>query len=97
MARLVDVGICSINEILAQMGNIAQKSLEAAVDSYLKSDRSRKLVFDLSEKLNRLEDEIGDIAVELIAQYQPIATDLRFIRASLEIAYLLWRCGRHTF
>jgi alkanesulfonate monooxygenase SsuD/methylene tetrahydromethanopterin reductase-like flavin-dependent oxidoreductase (luciferase family) len=33
-----------------------------------------------------LQDEIADLAIELIARYQPVATDLRVIRSSMAIA-----------
>jgi phosphate transport system protein len=93
----MDVGISSINETLTKMGDMGQKSIDVALESYFKDIASRKNVFELSEKLKSFEDQIGDIAVELIAQYQPVATDLRFIRASMEIAYLFWRCGRYSY
>jgi phosphate transport system protein len=93
----MDLGISSISETLTKMGDMAQKSLEVALESYFKEIASRKNVFELSEKLKSFEDQIGDIAVELVAQYQPVATDLRFIRASMEIAYLFWRCGRYSY
>ena len=40
--------------------------------------------------------EVKDLAVELIARYQPVATDLRFIESSLEISYGFFRFGRYA-
>ena len=51
----------------------------------------------MNEKLRSLEDEVGDIATEIVARYQPVAKDLRFIRASMEIAYIFWRFGRYSY
>ena len=39
----------------------------------------------------------ADLAIELIARYQPVATDLRFIRSCMEIAYGFSRYGRYSF
>jgi phosphate transport system protein len=72
MARLMDLGMSSLGESLIEMGDMAQRSLQIALDCYFKDAGSRKKVFELSEKLRSLEDEIGDIAVELIARYQPV-------------------------
>jgi phosphate transport system protein len=97
MPRLMDLGISSVSETLNEMGNMAQRSLEIALDSYFQNNGSRKKVFEFAEKLRSLEDEVGDIATELIARYQPVAKDLRFIRASMEIAYIFWRFGRYSY
>jgi phosphate transport system protein len=97
MARLMDLGMSSLGETLIEMGAMSQRSLQIALDCYFNDAGSRKKVFELSEKLRSLEDEIGDIAVELIARYQPVAKDLRFIRASMEIAYIFWRFGRYSY
>jgi phosphate transport system protein len=97
MPRLMDLGISSVSETLAEMGDMAQRSLEIALDTYFQNNGSRKKVFELAEKLRSLEDEVGDIATELVARYQPVANDLRFIRASMEIAYIFWRFGRYSY
>jgi len=93
----MDLGISSVSENLTEMGAIAQRSLQIALDSYFQNNGLRKRVFELCEKLRSLEDEVGDIATEIVARYQPVAKDLRFIRASIEIAYIFWRSGRYSY
>lgn len=44
-----------------------------------------------------LQAEVPDLAIELIARYQPVAADLRFIRSSMEIAYGFLRFGRYAY
>lgn len=44
-----------------------------------------------------LQDEVSELAVELIARYQPVATDLRFIKSCMEVAYGFSRFGRYAF
>jgi phosphate transport system protein len=97
MPRLMDLGISSVSETLTEMGDLAQRSLQIALDSYFQNNGSRIKVFEFSEKLRSLEDEVGDIATEIVARYQPVAKDLRFIRASMEIAYIFWRSGRYSY
>src|SRR5262245_63436724 len=97
MPRLMDLGVTSVSETLTEMGDTAQRSLQMALDSYFQNRGSRKKVFELSDKLWSLEDEVGDISTELVARYQPVAKDLRFIRASMEIAYIFWRTGRYSY
>jgi phosphate transport system protein len=97
MPRLMDLGISSVSENLTEMGDMAQRSLQLALDSYFQNNGLRKRVFELCENLRSLEDEVGDIATEIVARYQPVAKDLRFIRASIEIAYIFWRSGRYSY
>jgi phosphate transport system protein len=44
-----------------------------------------------------MQDEVSDLSMELIARYQPVATDLRFIRSCMEIAYDFSRFGRYSY
>jgi phosphate transport system protein len=44
-----------------------------------------------------LANEVDELAVELLARYQPVATDLRFIKSCLEISYGFSRFGRYAF
>ena len=57
----------------------------------------KKQIFEWSEQLRVLQDEVGDLAIELIARYQPVATDLRFIRSCMEISYGFSRFGRYAY
>ena len=44
-----------------------------------------------------IQEEVADVAIELIARYQPVAGDLRFIRSCMEIAYGFSRFGRYSY
>jgi predicted RNase H-like HicB family nuclease len=54
MPRLMDLGISSVSETLAEMGDMAQRSLEIALDTYFQNNGSRKKVFEFAEKLEAL-------------------------------------------
>ncbi|HJS83110.1 MAG TPA: PhoU domain-containing protein, partial [Nitrososphaera sp.] len=79
------------------MAKLSEHSVVTAIDSYAKGISSKKIIFEWSEQLRVLQDEVGDLAIELIARYQPVATDLRFIRSCMEIAYGFSRFGRYAY
>ena len=54
-------------------------------------------IFEWSEKLKIFQLEVSDLATELIFRYQPVATDLRYIRSCMEIAYGFSRFGRYAY
>jgi phosphate transport system protein len=79
------------------MAKLSEKSVTTAIESYEKGTSTKRVIFEWSEQLRVLQDEVGDLAIELIARYQPVATDLRFIRSCMEIAYGFSRFGRYAY
>ncbi len=79
------------------MTKLSEYSVVIAIGSYQESTSVKKQIFEWSEKLRVLQDEVADLAIELIARYQPVATDLRFIRSCMEISYGFSRFGRYAY
>lgn len=79
------------------MANLSVRSVDSALESYEKGSGSKNQIFEWSEQLRILQDEVTELAMELIARYQPVATDLRFIRSSMEISYGFSRFGRYAY
>jgi len=79
------------------MARLSEQSVFTSIESYDKGTGVKKQIFEWSEKLRVLQDETADLAIELIARYQPVATDLRFIRSCMEIAYGFSRFGRYAY
>jgi phosphate transport system protein len=79
------------------MANLSENSVFTAIESYEKGLNVKRRIFEWSEKLRILQEEVGDLAVELIARYQPVAGDLRFIRSCMEISYGFSRFGRYSY
>lgn len=79
------------------MVELSEKSVFTAIDSFEKGVDVKKQIFEWSERLRQLQEEVADLAIELIARYQPVATDLRFIRSCMEIAYGFFRFGRYSY
>jgi len=79
------------------MATLSEQSVFTSIESYDKGTSVKRQIFEWSEKLRVLQDETADLAIELIARYQPVATDLRFIRSCMEIAYGFSRFGRYAY
>ena len=80
------------------MAKLSERSVFASIESYERDTSTiKKQVFEWSENLRLMQDEVSDLSIELIARYQPVATDLRFIRSCMEIAYDFSRFGRYSY
>lgn len=97
MARLMDIGLERLSNMLNDMAALSTEAVELAVKSFIEGVNLQEEVFQLSEKLRWLQDEVSDLAVELIARYQPVASDLRFLKSAMEVAYGFSRFGRYAY
>jgi phosphate transport system protein len=79
------------------MAKLSESSVLTALESYEEGTPIKRQIFDWSEKLRTLQEEVADLAIELIARYQPVATDLRLIRSCMEISYGFSRFGRYAY
>ena len=97
MTRLLDLGIDHIHNIIMDMAKLSENSVFTAIESYQNGVHIKKQIFDWSEKLRISQEEVSDLSVELIARYQPVASDLRFIKSCMEISYGFSRFGRYSY
>jgi phosphate transport system protein len=79
------------------MGHLSVDLVNSALESYEKGIMLRSQIFEGSEKLRFLQIEVTDFATELIARYQPVAKDLRFIQSFMDAAYGFSRFGRYAY
>lgn len=98
MSRLIDLGLKKLSDIIIDMSNIAEKTVTNAIAAY-KDDsiETTKEIFESSAKLRFLQDEVSELTIELIARFQPVATDLRYIKSCMEISYGFSRLGRYAY
>ena len=96
MPRLMDIGIEKLRNMIIDMGNLSDSTVSTAIDAYVQGRDMRERIYDWSEELRMLQDEVSELAVELIARYQPVASDLRLIKSCMEIAYGFSRFGRYA-
>lgn len=97
MTRLLDLGIERTRDIIGEMSKISEICVSTVLESYAKGDLKKREMFEWAEKLRTLQEEVSDLAFELIARYQPVATDLRYIRSCLEVSYVLARFGGYGY
>ncbi len=97
MARLMDVGLEQLKNMALDMAKLSENTVVTAIDAYSEGKDLSEQIYRWSEELRMLQDEVSELAIELIARYQPVASDLRFIKSCMEIAYGLSRFGRYAY
>jgi len=89
--------LSSLKEQLLGMSGKAEERTELAVEALLERDREKaNLVIAGDVDLNKLEVEVEQAAVELLALQQPMARDLRFIIGAIKVSNDLERVGDHA-
>src|SRR5439155_9811378 len=96
MPRLMDMGLEKLRNMVLDMAELSQNTVSTSIDAYVQGRDLRDRIYGWSEELRMLQDEVSELSVELLARYQPVATDLRFIKSCMEIAYGLSRFGRYA-
>jgi len=92
--RHFDQELERLKVMLLEMASLVEAAICNSVNSVVQKDRP--LAEDVLEKeasINRMEVEIDDLAIQLLALKQPMAVDLRLIAAALKINTDLERMG----
>ncbi len=83
-----------LKERLLVMAGMAEQAIQRAIEAYRTRDTSIcDLVMRGELAINKLEREIDQMALDLLAMEQPMAVDLRFILAVIKINADLERVG----
>ncbi|PCI64301.1 MAG: phosphate transport system regulatory protein PhoU [Kordiimonadales bacterium] len=97
IVQAFDAELETLDALIAQMGFMAQKQQEKALNCFLAHDKeAAKKVRDDDEKLDACERHINAHATQIFARRQPVAADLRTVVASFKIAGDLERIGDHA-
>lgn len=97
MERHFEQELATLKERLLVMGGRAENIVRKAIEALKRRDGSlAKEVFADDRVIDRLELEIDERCVNLLALRQPLATDLRFITSALKITNDLERVGDHA-
>ena len=91
----MDMGLERLKNLLLDMGQLSEQTVATALEAY-QSGKNIEEVNRWSKELVYLNEQVSDIATELIARYQPVASDLRYIKAGMEISYGFYRFGRYA-
>lgn len=95
MPRLMDMGLDQLNSLLLDMATLSQQAVSASIEAYSKDSKNAE-VRQMSNRLRSLHRQVSDLSMEMIARYQPVASDLRFLKACMEISYGFFRYGRYA-
>jgi phosphate transport system protein len=94
----MDLGLEQLTMMVLDMSSLTEKTIIKALEAYQKkSVVTADSIFQLSNQLGMLKESTNDLAVELLARYQPFAVDLRYIKSCIDISYDLSRFGRYAY
>ncbi|HEX7051616.1 MAG TPA: phosphate signaling complex protein PhoU [Longimicrobiales bacterium] len=86
-----------LKSLLVRMAGLAEEAVRLAVEALLERDREKaERVIRRDSEIDRLELDIDDQAISLLALQQPFAKDLRFITMAMKISNDLERVGDHA-
>ncbi|MDR2203439.1 MAG: hypothetical protein LBE76_03925 [Nitrososphaerota archaeon] len=96
MNRLIDVVLEDQSVLLSRMGELTYQTLSISIKAYIDGSTALSQVRDMSDKLMLMADKVEDRTFELIARFQPVASDLRTIKSYMKIGYDFARYGRYA-
>ena len=86
MERHVDQELKSLNQDILKMGAFVEDAIYKSVEALKNRDgKLAKSVIDNDNNIDQLELSIDEKCIDLIARYQPMAKDLRFITTGMKI------------
>ncbi len=94
MARHIEHQIAQLKNSILQFGTIVEESISRSNTALFKRDveLAQKVIANDAE-IDRLEVELEEECLKVLALYQPVAADLRFVVAVLKINNDLERIG----
>jgi len=95
---ILEQKVSELKEKMLSMAGMVEEMVSKSIQALVKRDsESAKLVMEeMENRVNKLEIEIEDLAINLVALYQPEATNLRTITMVIKINNDLERIGDHA-
>ena len=86
MERHVDQELTELNNDILKMGAFAEEAIFRSVEALRNRDKALAIGIIANDKnVDKLELAIDEKCIDLIARYQPMAKDLRFITTGMKI------------
>jgi phosphate transport system protein len=86
MDRHVDQELKELNSDILKMGAYAEEAIYKTIEALKDRDKAlAKNVIDNDSDIDQLELAVDEKCIDLIARYQPMAKDLRFIATGMKI------------
>ena len=96
MSRIIDRGLEEQSVLIVRMGELTYETVALSIHGYLEGKRVQEQVRELSDVLLSMADKVEDQTFQLIARFQPVATDLRIIKSYMKIGNDFARYGRYA-
>lgn len=86
MERHVDQELAELNEDILKMGAFAEEAIYKSIEALKNRDRQlAESVVNQDSQIDQWELTVDEKCIDLIARYQPMAKDLRFITTAMKI------------
>ena len=93
-SRVYEHELRSLRDKLLLMGSIVEEMIQKGSSALSARDSGlAKATIRLDRRINRLECEVDELCMRILATRQPVASDLRFVTAALKIVTDLERIG----
>src|SRR5512138_1437387 len=96
MSRIIDRGLEEQSVLLAKMGEYTYETLLMSIDGYLDGKSVQDEVREMSDMIVTMADKVEDQTFQLIARFQPVASDLRTIKSYMKIGNDFARYARYA-
>ena len=92
--RKYEEDLRKLREDILYMGGLVEDQIQKAVNSLVDRDSGMaNIIIERDHEVNRLDVDIDDLRIRLLALHQPAGRDLRFITTGLKITTDLERIG----
>ncbi|RLS51541.1 MAG: phosphate transport system regulatory protein PhoU [Planctomycetota bacterium] len=94
MTRHIDRQIGNLKEKIRRVGTVVEEAISKSISAVINRDvQLAQRVLANDEAIDRMEVEVEEECLKILALYQPVAADLRFVVAVLKINNDLERMG----
>ncbi len=94
MAKQLPRQIDALKQKILFVGTLVEEAITKAISALINRDRNlANVVIEADEEIDRMEVDVEEEVLKILALYQPLAADLRFVVAVLKINNDLERMG----
>jgi phosphate transport system protein len=96
LSRIIDRGLEQQVVLIVRMGELTYETLSLSIHGYLEGRSVQSRVREMSDMLLAMANKVEDQTFQLIARFQPVASDLRTIKSYMKIGNDFARYGRYA-
>ncbi len=97
IVREFDEELKKLDNLIAELGGLAERQLAGAVDALVRRDAERaQEIAAADQRLDDLEREIDELGIDILIRRQPMANDFRVVIAALKTSSILERIGDYA-